>query len=209
MGTIYKITNKINQKIYIGQTTKTIEERFIEHYHDCPRFKHRPLYKEMVEYGIENFEIEIIEIVPDDYLLEREIYWIKTLNTFIVDENSIGYNSTRGGSGKLVYDTSKILKRLRENPYPKELAEEFGCSSDLIRLIAENNDIEVKSRGQEYFKDRSKPIGQFTNNTLIHEFGSATEAACKLFNDERKRNHIIEVANNKRKSAYGFNWKWL
>ena len=46
MAFIYKITNSINDKIYIGNTSKTLEERFQQHYKDSrkERFKHRPLY---------------------------------------------------------------------------------------------------------------------------------------------------------------------
>ena len=44
IGYIYKITNKINQKIYIGQTSKTLEQRWREHKYDCKKGKTYPLY---------------------------------------------------------------------------------------------------------------------------------------------------------------------
>ena len=56
MGFIYKITNNINQKSYIGKTERSIEVRYKEH------LRHRnylnlPLYKAFNKYGIENFSI--------------------------------------------------------------------------------------------------------------------------------------------------------
>ena len=75
MAFIYKITNLINNKIYVGKTTKTLEERFQTHLHDSKKEKlsHRPLYKDMKEYGAENFSIELLE-EDNDNPSEKEIY---------------------------------------------------------------------------------------------------------------------------------------
>ena len=58
-GLIYKFTNKINNKVYIGQTTQTIEQRTNKHLSqlDDNTYFHRALKK----YGINNFDIEVIE----------------------------------------------------------------------------------------------------------------------------------------------------
>ena len=58
MGYIYKITNTINNKIYIGQTSKTIEERFKAHISKAKQHINRYLYDAMNHYGYENFIIE-------------------------------------------------------------------------------------------------------------------------------------------------------
>ena len=70
MGYIYLITNKINNKKYVGKTTKSIKERWEEHLKDSKKEKCeiRPLYRAIRKYGIENFTIEEIE-----KLLEEEI----------------------------------------------------------------------------------------------------------------------------------------
>lgn len=63
MTFIYKITNDINQKVYIGKTEKSIKERFKEHCRDYkyPRYEKRPLYAAMKKYGTEHFHVELVE----------------------------------------------------------------------------------------------------------------------------------------------------
>ena len=84
---IYKITNKINGKIYVGQSND-IQRRFLEHTH------RNKLQIDMAiqKYGKENFIFEILEECPIEQLNEREMYWIETLNSF-----KNGYNYTLGG----------------------------------------------------------------------------------------------------------------
>lgn len=90
---IYKITNKINGKIYIGQSVDP-EYRFRKHKEASKRNRTYEciLYDAMAKYGVENFEMEIIEKDIENYN-EREIYWIKQLNSLRPN----GYNIAAGG----------------------------------------------------------------------------------------------------------------
>ena len=96
IGYIYKITNLINNKIYIGQTRYTIERRFKEHIWTSKSEQNNiPLQNAIRKYGAENFRIEKIdEASSKEELDEKEIYWIKTLNA---QNPEIGYNVCRGG----------------------------------------------------------------------------------------------------------------
>lgn len=100
IGYIYKITNQINNKIYIGKTKDTIELRFKGHLRDAQKYKdgnfRSHLYEAMNLYGIENFTVQEIESCNYEFLSEREQYWIKYYNS--QDEN-IGYNICKGGEG--------------------------------------------------------------------------------------------------------------
>ena len=98
MGFIYKITNKVNDKVYIGQTKRTIKIRWKEHLKNASVFDLRnlPLYKAMNKYGKENFSVEEIEECEDSQLDEREIYWISFYDSYYN-----GYNGTEGGIGGL------------------------------------------------------------------------------------------------------------
>lgn len=75
MGFIYKITNTINDKVYIGKTTRTIEERWKEHLNSI-KDKDFKIYRAFRKYGVKNFSIESIEECPNDIINKREIYWI-------------------------------------------------------------------------------------------------------------------------------------
>ena len=104
MAYIYKIENDINQKIYIGKTTRSLEERFAEH---CRMSKlegkeKRPLYAAMRKYGIEHFHISLIEETYEPE--ERERYWIEYFSSF-----KNGYNATQGGDGKSYLDYDLII----------------------------------------------------------------------------------------------------
>lgn len=88
---IYKITNRLNGKIYIGQTTNPTR-RFQEH-RACGygQETEKILYKAFSKYGIGNFSFEVIE-ETEDYN-EREKYWIKYYNCLVPN----GYNMNEGG----------------------------------------------------------------------------------------------------------------
>lgn len=94
---IYRITNKINGKPYIGQTTRTLEERIYEHRH-C---KTTTLGKAIQKYGWENFTVEILEVCETlEQLNEREKFWIAKYNSIAPN----GYNLTEGGNNGLFSD---------------------------------------------------------------------------------------------------------
>lgn len=92
---IYKITNSINDKVYIGQS-ENIERRWKEHEKDS-KTKHYALYLAMRKYGIENFKFEVIEECSIKELDEKEIYYIEQHNSYIHAKDSNGYNMTLGG----------------------------------------------------------------------------------------------------------------
>ena len=62
IGYIYKITNDINGKIYIGQTTRTVEKRWKEHLYLAKKDSSLYLHRSMRKYDARNFSIEIIGI---------------------------------------------------------------------------------------------------------------------------------------------------
>lgn len=91
---IYKITNKIDGKIYIGATTRTIEERMKEHY----RRRITCIDKAIYEQGKDNFIVEVVEECSSkEDLMLRENYWVKYYKCIIPN----GYNMCEGG-GKTI-----------------------------------------------------------------------------------------------------------
>ena len=98
---IYKITNLINGKIYIGQTNNP-KRREREHFSLTPSIlednNSKILYNALLKYGPQNFSFEIIEDKCENYN-EKEKFWIKTLNTLA----PFGYNMTEGGETPPVF----------------------------------------------------------------------------------------------------------
>lgn len=212
MSYIYKIINDINDKIYVGKTDFSIEKRFKEHCADAFRERNekRPLYAAMRKYGIEHFHIELIE--ETDNPEEREIYWIGYFDGF-----TSGYNATKGGDGKRLYDHEAIIARLKEHPYPCDIATEFGCCKDLVYALGKENNIAVQNKSHEKMKELlSKMVSAYTKQgDFVKSFSSTAEAASWCFEQNKcatlnsgVRSHIAECANGKRKSAYGYIWKY-
>lgn len=90
---IYKITNDINDKIYVGQSVD-IKKRWSQHIYYAlnPSKCNMIINFEMRKLGIDHFKIETIEECPVEKLDEREIYWID-----FYDSYHNGYNATEGG----------------------------------------------------------------------------------------------------------------
>lgn len=112
MGCIYKITNCINQKSYIGLTINDAETRFKKHKSMIYSNGCSALYEAFKKYGVENFMVETIcSSSNKKELMSLEKYYISELNT--VSPN--GYNLTSGGENCKVTDETKkkISKALK------------------------------------------------------------------------------------------------
>ena len=112
-GVIYKLTNKINGKPYVGQTTRTPEERFIDHKYCQTSNIGRAIRK----YGEENFTIEVLEeCETKEQLNEREIFWIAFFNCMVPN----GYNVAEGGQGNWERTPESIAKMSRKGKHHTE-----------------------------------------------------------------------------------------
>ena len=98
---IYKITNKINGKFYIGQSVN-IKRRFMEH--KTPHGRMTSIKLAIQKYGKENFLFEVIEECSVQNLDEREVYWIALLKPH--------YNRTAGGVGVKGHTVPDETRRL-------------------------------------------------------------------------------------------------
>lgn len=206
MAYIYKITNKINNKIYIGKTLKTIEERWKEHCKDYKKDSEekRPLYSAMKKYGIENFKIEEIEKCNINIVNEREKYWIEYYSSF-----KNGYNATKGGDGKAYADYDLIYSLWKENKNMLEIQNILGYSIDTIRIALENNNVTERERRERGIQSYSKSIAMLDKETeeILNVFSSQEEAL--RFLNKSSGGHIAQVCKGKRKTAYGFKWRYI
>lgn len=116
---IYKITNTINNKSYIGKSVN-IESRIISHKSQLKRVfrskdTNRYLYASVLKYGLKNFTFEIIEILDKDenLLKTRELFWMDYYGTCNRD---FGYNLRRDSSTRSFVheDTKRLLSELNK-----------------------------------------------------------------------------------------------
>ena len=108
---IYKITNKITNKSYVGFTSKSIKERFHKHYLNAMSGMDTYLYKSIRKYGIDKFSIvEIEKLDNQNEAYEREKYYIEKYTTI----SPSGYNLTKGGDGGWIIGA---LSQERQNEY--------------------------------------------------------------------------------------------
>lgn len=204
MPYIYKITNLINGKLYIGKTLDTIEKRWKDHKKDYtrPRCEKRPLYDAMNKYGAENFLIEEVEECSEKELSEREKYWIEFYHSF-----HDGYNATTGGDGKQYADYGLIHKLFQEGRTCREIKQITGYDGKTIQRALDLNGITEqmrKERGREASRKRVAKIDLATNE-ILEIYASVGEA--EKANGQTR--HIGDVCNGKRKSCKGFGWKFL
>lgn len=102
MGYIYTITNKINNKIYVGKTSRDPQIRWKEHLNDY-RHPELPIQRAFKKYGKNNFIFTIIKEVPDEVLNQEEQYYID-----LYKSNVYGYNATFGGDGGATHILSQL-----------------------------------------------------------------------------------------------------
>lgn len=162
----------------------------------------------MRKYGIEHFHISLLE--ETDNPEERECFWIEKKQSF-----KNGYNATLGGDGKKYIDYELVCEVYKQTKNKVETAKIIGCSSESVALILKENDISIIS---STLNQKSKIVNQYNKDTgeYIQTFSGLKVAARVLKEqgiakgEERGiMSHIRDVANGKRKTAYGFIWKFI
>lgn len=138
---IYKITNLVNKKIYIGQSSN-IEARWRAHrtrpFNNNSLDYESPLYRAIRKYGIENFSFSIVEQCKISELNDKEIYWISFYNS---NDSEKGYNLTRGGQtskpSKLKIEQVKEIQELLLNTTlsQEEISLKFNISQRAVSGI--------------------------------------------------------------------------
>lgn len=178
-GIIYKITNKINNKVYIGQTSKEggFKKRYdyggkgierVYKYHKKHK-KHNRTYNDHLlssieRYGLENFEVnEIFDIAFSKEELDiKEKSWILIYNS---TSREYGYNFCDGGSnGK---PTKEVIEKQRLSKIGKNLKSDNPNSKTVICLTT-NQIFGSTIEGAEYFNTNRTAISQACTGKRTH-----------------------------------------
>lgn len=224
-GIIYKIINDINNKIYIGQTTCSLNHRWAEHKREAKILIHNnKLYNAMHNLGIEHFTINLIEEyqnITQEKLDLREQYWIKYYDSF-----NNGYNSTKGG--KLGYRNTDIvlcytLSGILYKEYDTigEAATDLNIHYDAIVTCLNNLTQESCGGFQFKYKNSDKEIKDYSQQSnfnakkyyfiqydlkgnYINHYLSVKEAS---LNTHCQESGIVRCINNKIRYCGDYVWK--
>ena len=207
MGYIYKVTNIQNNKIYIGQTTYSVKERWNKHLSEARNnLDKKTHFKNAIRYwGENNFLVETIEECPNEKLDSRECFWIAYYDSY----KGWGYNSTYGGEGTLLYDRETMFELWKKGLNLNEISERLGCHSKTVSAGLQSLKIshnEILKRGFKTASEKNcRIILQYdSNGQLLNEYKSA---------DEVVKNFDINVSTVRgacrgKWYAKGYYWKY-
>ena len=192
-GFIYKITNKLNNKVYIGQTIQKPIERFYQHCaKKCDKYIfNMVIHKAIFKYGKDNFTFEVIEEVPKQQLNEREEYWIKYYNSY-----TDGYNSTKGGQkGNKPFkniDNNAIIEQYQQGKSLRTIGKMFNIDKATVKSILIRNNIKLRTTRTYKLsqEDRANIILDIkqglSRNTIVSKWNISKSYLSQLINSQRR-----------------------
>ena len=201
---IYKITNKINGKCYIGKSVD-IYQRWGRHKNGSRLIEEGgdfcTIHNAIRKYGIENFSFEIIERLSPSRLNEREKYWINFYDSYYN-----GYNDTFGGEGSIKYDYEIIAKLWKQGYNCQQISNILKCDSGVVtRALRLNNITEEEVHLRSNYR---RSIIAYDIDTLqpLKSFPSIN-SACFFFDNNSKNSGGLLKALNTKYTWKGYYWK--
>lgn len=193
---IYKITNLVNNKVYIGQTRRSVEERWRDHC-TLTKSKHKSLIRlAIAKYGQDSFKVEIIDFCSSlDELNIKEQTRIEEFSSLSPN----GYNLDLGGRSKIVHEESRkkmsLAKLGKSNPHTEQSKKKLSLIKFGVKFT-ENHKLALSKARKD--KKQVKCI----NNGVIY---SSTCDAAKALNLTTQ--NISQCLHGKRKSTHGFQFE--
>lgn len=210
---IYKITNKVNGKMYIGGSTN-LKHRKRDHFkpYRINKFKHLPIYEAMIEFGRENFKFEVIEECSAEDLEERENYYLEKYksyeNGYNVSSHAISMKDEEISNNYAEMTRKRNFKNWADEEYREQMSK-ANSEFQKERLKDPEYLAEKSAQLKQYTDSIKRPVGQYDKQgNLIAKFEGVREAerALDLPNDS-----VGKVCRGVkyRKTAGGYVWKYL
>lgn len=212
MGAIYKITSP-SGKMYVGQTTKKVFERMTQHRSIRGNRNSKSAIVESIrKYGFDAHFVEVIEDnIPNEFLNEREIYWIAELKTYAKKYPETGLNLTEGGDCRPTWkDDAKRVAKAKKRKGPNSPGWGKKLSKESKRKIAEavskyNRENGVRPSEECIRKGREKHLVKTVvydrNGDFVGEYPSILAASKSLGLD---RKCAIDALNGIQKHTKGY-----
>ena len=198
---IYKITNIINGKIYIGSSTSEkdgFKDRINTHIRLLNRKTHynKHLQSSWVKYGSENFKFEIVEIIyGKNNILEREQYYIDLYN---VINSKIGYNKSPIANSQLGFKHSNESKqKMSESAkiYSKEISERMKKIHTGKKMSDETKQkISEKLKGCQRSKEFKNKMSNIAKNRVVSDENKQKISEYKKNVISKKRKPIYQLS---------------
>ena len=208
MGYIYKITNTVNNKHYIGKTEKSDPyKRWKEHLYASkqPRNKNRLLYRAINKYGSKNFTFEVLFYAFDASVME--VYFIEHYNSC-----REGYNATFGGDGKAYKDKKDVVALYNIHKSITKVALLTGLCTETVSDELKNKGVKVLTCSEINVLN-AKQILLIDLNMV---FSSSKEAANYIKDNglscssiKSIRGTVQKCCTGKLKKGYGFTWSYV
>lgn len=176
IGRIYKVTNSTNDKVYVGQTVQTLSSRWSKHRNDCKK-ECSKFYNALNKHGVDNFRISLIEEIEyswedQDILNDREMYWIRELDTLLN-----GYNSTAGGLGSTLFDHDEVIKTYKELKNMRAVAKKMNMHHVTVSKILKSNNVEYLDDGAAGKRITAKSLSCYDKQgSFVETFDSRSDA---------------------------------
>jgi group I intron endonuclease len=188
---IYKVTNLINKKVYVGYTEKTINERFKKHLQEAyNKSNNRVFLNAIRKYRKENFVVELCEQFSDiNEAFKAETFYIKKYISHYLDGH--GYNMSYGGQGNPAGNTT-----------PRKLNDTHPFKNDInLKRISEGTHNFGSSFSKKYNAER---IDSGTHNFITNN-PSKGKVVCR-----DKAGNVVLVPSDIYKSQTGpaENWEY-
>jgi group I intron endonuclease len=210
MGYIYKIKNKFDNKIYIGQTIQDLEDRWKGHLKKNSNCRY--LKSAFKKYGVDNFEFQLVCITFDNCLDDMEIKYIEHYNCLVPN----GYNLRLGGnSGKHNEETKRKISEALKNRYKngmvhphlgKKPSEETRKKLSEAKKGKTYNQKSIEKRIITQRIKRNRQIIQFDlQGNKLNSFDSCKEVGEYI---GTTTSNICMCLTGKTKTTKGFIWKY-
>lgn len=205
---IYLISNKINGKLYIGQTIQKIEVRFKRHLRDAINLdRSYAIHLAIRKYGTHNFAVSVLDICSSiEEANDKEKYFINHFNSLSPN----GYNLRAGGNNSLHSDKTK--EKISSSHRGKRLSEDhrknIGLGGKGRPGFWKNKTLSQQAKNKMSLV-RIGRVGTNNRRAICVEtgqiFGSLTEASI-IFNTTPSK--ISRVCTGKRKSTRGHSFRY-